>query len=115
MADQDFALYTPPSTVVTVGGPTVHNQWAARTLNPIIPPSTEVSLSGLQHRQVSREVVLLAGQGSQTVVHYQMLGSKVSGGAWITWDVTGTPDATGTAAPQPVVTASITVTRRWTT
>ena len=91
MADQNFALYSPPSTVV--------------------------NLFGLQHRQVSRTVTPFAGQGSVSVsvVHYQMIGARVSDGVWVTWSVTGTPDATGAHAPQPVVTSSITATRRWVT
>lgn len=118
MADQNFALYTPPEVVSIVGGPLVHNQQVARALNPITPPSTVVSIYGLQHRQLSRTVVLLAGQGSSstpTVIHYQMLGARVSDSVWITWGVTGTPDTSGVSAPQPVIISSITVTRRWVT
>lgn len=115
MADQNFALYAPPEVVVTVGSPRVHNQRTARELNPITPPSTVVSVSGLQHRQLSRTVVPLAGQGSVSVRHYQMAGARVSDSVWITWAVTGTPDTSGSSAPQPVVTSSVTVTRRWVT
>lgn len=114
MADQNFSSFTPPSVLTVVAGPE-HNQEVARGLSLFTPPSTVVLLSSLEHDQLSRTVTPMAGQGSLTVVHYLMAGSRVSDSAWISWEVTGVPDTAGTSAPQPVVGSSIMVVRRWTT
>lgn len=53
--------------------------------------------------------------GSASVTNYRMSGARVSDSEWIQWSVTTTPDTTGTFAPQPVTTATITVLRKWVT